>query len=391
MAFETLHVEHPTLSGAADSLVSVLQTWHDEVHPSPGASSWLHHNQFTERSEHLAGHLSAVLTLADRGWHQSALALTRTALEHHLLDRLLLLADRYEEIVRPDDPALLQQWESEWTNRSEPWTDDVISVERAAKGRALRLTRLAHAVKGEDGLERERISPYWVAMDHYDAFVGHPDQQASTVRPFDDLETRLAWARQNQALYGSYMRWSSICHNLDLSSLIRPGEILQLHVHYGFLSAFTHATQTGYDLHLRPHAGGPPAEHVLSELSLLYVCTIAIAELDAWATYIDKRPLMLDAVSPIIVDLLDELRPKVSYFWFLGGRPQDFDRYQEANRRAHPLLLTGRRPEIAPNQLSDADVGYYDRPLERLQRLHTGETEGTTGFGYRPLWPRLRW
>lgn len=314
MAFEVLRVEHPTLAEAAGALVGMLRTWRDDVRSAPGGNAWLHHHQFAERTEHLARHLGAVLALADRREHWSALALTRTALEHHLLDRLLLLADRYEEDVRPEDTSLVAEWEQEWHDRSEPWTNDVVSVERADKGRALRLTRLGHAVAGEDGVERERISPYWVAMDHYNAFVGHPNRQAGTVRPFDDLETRLAWARKNRSLYGNYMRWSSICHNLELSGLVGPGEILQLQVHYGFLSAFTHATQTGYDLNLRPNPGGPPTDHVLSELALLYVCTIAIAEIDAWVNYIGRRPEMLAPLRPSIADLVEGLRSTVSYF-----------------------------------------------------------------------------
>lgn len=351
----------------------------------------MHHNQFAERTAQLAKHLDAVLVLADRGRHQSALALARTVLEHHLLDRLLLLADRYEEIFRPEDETAIAILEHQWDQRSEPWTGDVVSVERIKGGRALRLTRLGYAVKDQDGVERERISPYWVAMEHYDAFVGHPDRQADIVRPFDDLETRLEWARRNQQLYGNYIRWSSICHNLELNGLVRPGEILQLQVHYGFLSAFTHATQTGYDVRLRPNPGGPSLDHVLSELSLLYVCTIAIAELDAWNTYVSKRPQLLAPVRSSLVSFMDGVRSVIAYFWFLGGRPQEFDRYQEANGRAHPLLLAGGRPTIAPHELSDTDVGYYDNPLERLQRLHTGETEGTTGFHFGPLWPTLRW
>lgn len=187
------------------------------------------------------------------------------------------------------------------------------------------------------------------------------------------------------------MRWSSICHNLELSGLVRSGEILQLQVHYGFLSAFTHATQTGYDLRLRFYPGGPPQDHVLSELALLYACTIAVAEIDAWATYIGRRPQMLAPLAQTVVDLTEDVRSTISYFWFLGGRPQEFDRYQEANRRAHPLLLAGGRPETAPHQLADSEVAYYDNPLDRLQRLHAGEREGTTGFGFAPLWRSLRW
>lgn len=165
--------------------------------------------------------------------------------------------------------------------------------------------------------------------------------------PFESLETRLESARQNQSLYGAYLRWSSICHNLELSGLVEASELLQLRVHYGFLSAFTHATQTGYDLRTRPGPDVPPIDHVLSELALLHVCTIAIAEIDTWATYIASRPHLLAPLRSDVVDLVDRLRPVVSYFWFLGGQPQDFDRYQEAKRRAHPLLL----PAVARRSL----------------------------------------
>jgi hypothetical protein len=388
MAFDSLSVEHPTLTRAATSLVGIVSRWHDEVRSAPGGSAWMHHRQFAERTENLAGHLDGVLVLADRGRHRSALALARTALEHHLLDRLLLLADRYEEIVRPEDPALIAEWEREWEQRSKPWTNDVVAVEWTSNGKALRLTRLGYAVAGDAG---ERISPYWVAMEHYDAFLGHPRQQPTTVRPFDDLQDRLEWARRNQALYGSYMRWSSVCHNLELNELVRPGELVQLQVQYGFLSAFVHATQSASDLHIRPNPGGPSVDHLLGELALLYVCTIAIAEIDTWATYIQARPQMLASLPPAVSDLVDESREIVAYFWFLGGGPQDFDRYQEANHRAHALLLAGRRPEIAPNQLTNEDVGYYDQPLERLLRMHTGGNELTTGFGFAPAWSALRW
>lgn len=388
MVFEALAAEHPKLTRAATSLVSTLERWSDEVRPAPGGNVWMHHHQFAERTEHLAGHLDSALTLADRARHRSALALARTALEHHLLDRLLLLADRYEEVVRPEDPALIAEWERDWEQRSEPWTKDVVAVERTSNGKALRLTRRGHTVTGESG---ERISPYWVAMEHYNAFLGHPDQQMSTVRPFHDVERRQSWARRNQALYGSYMRWSSICHNLELSELVRPGELVQLQVHYGFLSAFTHATQSASDLHMRPLPGGPPIDHVLGELALLYVCTIAIAEIDTWAIYIRARPQILASLRPTLPVFVDEVRAIITYFWFLGGRPQQFDRYQEANRRAHPLMLAGGRPAITPHQLADEDVGYYDQPLERLARMHVGESEMTTGFGFAAAWPALRW
>lgn len=391
MQFDALVVEHPTLTPRVVDVLGLVRRWRGEVRAAPGGSAWMHHDQFAQRTENLAGHLEAVLLLADHGMHASALALARTALEHHLLDRLLLLADRYEEIVRPEDPALIDEWERDWEERSEPWTNDVVSAERISNGRALRLIRLGHNVIGEDGSVRERISPYWVAMEHYDAFVGHPDQQADTVEPFDDLASRLEWAKRNQALYGGYLRWSSICRNLHLSELVTSRELVQLQVHYRFLSAFTHATQSGFDLHDRPHPGGPPAAHMLSELALLYVGSITLAEVDTWITYAAARPELLAPVGGHVRDLADELRLVTGYFWFLGGHPQPFDRCQEANRLAKALLLAGQRPQVEPDDLAPDDIGYYSDPFDRLRRLHTGEWEMMTGFGFGPMWAAVRW
>jgi hypothetical protein len=50
----------------------------------------------------------------------------------------------------------------------------VVSVERVRNGRALRLVRLGHKVRDDAGNVREGISPYWVAMEHYDASSGTP-------------------------------------------------------------------------------------------------------------------------------------------------------------------------------------------------------------------------
>jgi hypothetical protein len=61
-----------------------------------------------------------------------------------------------------------------------------------------------------------QISPYWVAMEHYDAFLGHPDVQALTVRPFDSLDEREIWAKRNQALFGA-ARGGRRAHRLCLA------------------------------------------------------------------------------------------------------------------------------------------------------------------------------
>ena len=386
-----LHSEHPTLAANARAVVGHVARWRSTLVPSPGASSWLHHDDFGERSEQLAGHLEGILDLAGQGRFPSSLALARTALEHHVLDRLLLLADRYTEMIRPEDPAVIQTWEAEWEAKSEGWTNGVVSFDRVKNGTAVRLVRTGYVVRDDAGVERERVSPYSPALDHYNALLGHPDLQASVNQPFDDLEDRAGWARRNQAIYGAFIRWGSLCSNLELCELLTPLELVQLKVHYSFLSAFTHATKSGYDLGRINRPGAPSSDHLLGELALLYVTVIALNEIRAWETYITARPHLLQPLPSDLLDDAEEARAITNYFWLLEGEPQPFDFYQEANRRAHPRLLAGERPDVRPEDLRPEDVSYYPNPYERLARMHIGENEMMSGFGVSPAWSTLHW
>lgn len=388
---ERLRIEHPTLTIQTVAAIDALRRWESQVVPAGGGSVWAHHLEFAARTKALGDHLNAVLVLANRGSYPSALALSRTALEHHLLDRLLLLASRYEETLRPEDTSLVEAWERDWSERIEKWTASVVSVERTRDRRGLRIVRVGHDVLDDKGEVAERISPYWAAMQHYDAFVGHPDLQAEVVEPFDDLDSRQARARRNQTLYSSYLRWSSICRNLELNELVDSGWVVQLKVHYSFLSAFTHATDSAYHRFRAPTLGGLDAAHLAEELALLYAASIAIGEVDTWGNYAADRPNLLSPPSASVTDAVDVLRETIGYFWFLGGHPQAFDRCQEANRRAHPLLTSGQPPTVRPDDLPIDGIGYYPDPMDRLRRLHVGERELMTGFGFRPLWPSRRW
>lgn len=68
----------------------------------------------------------------------------------------------------------------------------------------------------------------------------------------------------------------------------------------------------------------------------------------------------------------------IDYSWFLGGTPQPFDCYQEANRRAHENFqqVGVGRSRVAPTAIPAAEVTYYSNPMERLGRMHTGERRG---------------
>lgn len=393
MNSDYLSSQHPTLSRVAFEMVDLVGGASGLVLPGPEGSVWMQHMEFADRSEDLADHLRSALVLGESRSFPSALAVTRTALEHHLLDRLLLLADRYEETIRPVDVEQLEQWEREFADKSDPWTADVTSVTRTSNGRALKIVRRGHSAKNSDGEVTEQISPYWVALDRYDAFTGHPDLQAATARPFSSVEELETWAKRNQAVYGTFLKWSSILWNLQLSDLVTQTELLQLQVHYTFLSAFAHATNKRRDSTGQGRPGGPPADHVLSELILLYACAIAIAELRAWGAFFERRPAMLEPLATDVQHRIAAATRTIDYFWFLGGTPQPFDFYQEANRRSHENYQQGGvgRSRVDPTDIPTADVTYYSNPIERLGRMHTGENEMMTGLSFPPAWPTLHW
>lgn len=387
-----LAVEHPTLYRVTADLVATLGAWREQIRSLPEGSAWMHHSDFAERTEKLAGHLKAVLLTADAALLESAMALARVALEHHVVDRLLLLADRYIVIAEAASGYDLEQLETDWDQRVEPWTHDVDSVSRTRNGKALRLVRSGHSVKDDKGVEREQISPYWPVLEHFDAFAGHPDTQAAVLRPFDEPEQAVVHARRNQTMYSEFLKWKSLCDNLQLNGLADADELIQIQVHYSFLSAFVHPSRSGYETsHRGIRLNGPSSEHVLSEIALLYVVAIAAAQVKSWHTYVGRRTHLLAALAPEVLEQVETARRITGYFWFLHGGPTPLDFVDEANRRAHPYLTRGERPAVTPDQLGLADVGYYANPIERLARLHVGEREMMTGFGFNPLWAELHW
>lgn len=386
-----LATEHPTLAATAAGLVDLLRDWRGVVSPASGGSVWMQHLEFAERTEQLSDQLAAILALADADRFSSALALARTGLEHHLLDRLLLLSDRYEEVVTPHDPALLDEWERDWKEGTEPWTQGVVSVDRTKRGNALRIIRKGHDVRNREGEVAERVSPYWRIFEHYDAFVGHPELQQSVNHPFRPTDERRERAERNQRIYSEFVKWRSIHSNLRLSELVSEIEAIQLEVHYSFLSAFTHATKSAYEIGRVPPPGPASTPHLLGELAILYVSTIAINEIATWERFTQNRPHLLAPLPSGTTDAAAAADEMTAYFWFLGGAPQPFDIVQEANRRAAPLVLAHRPNDINPSDIPAAEVTYYPNPFDRLAWMHAGGGELTTGFGYPPAWSTLHW
>jgi hypothetical protein len=379
--FPALSAEHPTLTELAETTVDLLSNWQ-----KPTGSAWLHHDDFAQRTRRLAEHLRAALLLADSALYRPSLAIARTALEHHLLDRLILLTDRFETTEKPWVGISMDDFEVKVQDQP-----DVLSTSRTKSGDALRIVRKGHDVLDREQNELcERISPCWTAFEQYDPFLGHPALLGSTVRPFRTPETRKRFATGNQRVYSDFLKWKSILSNLVLNLLVTEKQIVQLKVHYAFLSGFAHSTVSSK---VRDFASfnGPTNEHVLGELVLLYCIVLGNEEIGAWAEFVRARPRPIGPLDREATDHVNRAQSTVAYFWFLSGAPQPFDFYQAANAR---VALPGdeERPSNAsPVSNPEADILYYDNPIDRLSRMHVGESEMMSGQSVAPAWPTLRW
>jgi len=353
-----------------------------------GASVWMQHLEFGERAAALASHLEAAISLASTGHWASAFAVARVGLEHQCLDELLLLADRYREDRKVDD-VTFEAWKVEYEARVEEWTETVVSFDRSKK--LVRMVRTGYPIKDDAGVVVEQLSPYYPAMQHHNATLGPANVQEHLAPSFSEPGHLAEWATRNRGWYDRYLKWSSIVDNLTLNSRVTAEQAIQLGVHYRFLSAFVHATDTGYDMVNGRGAVRQESlsRHLFGELALLYLCVIAVAEMLAFFEFVDARPkVFLEGRDSMNADCA-EVAAMTSYLWFPRlGAPTVFDRFEQANRSAHDggrgvFPFAGAR---RPNEFADDEVGYYRDPLERLGHLHQGLREFTTSFGFDALW-----
>jgi hypothetical protein len=268
------------------------------------------------------------------------------------------------------------------------WTASV--VELKYEKNAARLVRTGHPVTSADGSVVERLSPYAPVIEDHNALLGPPDLQEELAGAFADVDQLKKWASRNRYAYNRFFRWPAIVDNLKLNDRINDRGALEVETHYRFLSAFSHATGTGYQLvHGRQSILGTcPQEHLLGELVLLYAASIAVTELRSFSAYVDERPkLDLRNHSEVEADVNSAVQA-TSYFWYPRiGEPAPYDFFEEANRLAYPQGRSGRDEHAPrPEDIPAVEVSYYANPLERLERLHHGAREMMTGYSYAPLW-----
>jgi hypothetical protein len=175
----TLDDDHGTLPAHADRLLRVLasiENWTVE-----GNVGHLQHMEHAKRLRQLAHHLRAVLQLNDTHHYPSALVIVRAALEHHLMDRLILLANRHIVTYTKAKKADAARWEA-----------DIVSLQ--ARGSDIAgwfwdqaglnvVHRGLHSVRSTKG-RGQTISSWYFEADRFDPFAGPKRHAGRLASPF---------------------------------------------------------------------------------------------------------------------------------------------------------------------------------------------------------------
>lgn len=346
------------------------------------------HRQFAERCGVLCDHFRGALDLSAGFRYAAALAVTRTALEHHLIDRLLFLADRWViEIPTKVENVLAE--ETRLAALKASTRPDFVGWQYKKVPGIIDLTIRGVFREGSVG-RGMTVSPYFFWIDRYNPFAVKKRVAAHVAMGFRDPDSMQKWAAETKNLWDRVFAYGRLRKNLDANRLLRPRLGVQVDVHYAFLSAFVHGVQKAYETtHHRNRAFGT-FDHYTSELVLLYVVAIAAAELEMFGRMAKRDPRLELLEWPTVEAEIVEARKASSYFWFLSGGPHEYDRIQQVHSRK-PMLTHGlpsKRLRVDPASLSPSRIKYYSDPLDRLIHLHSSTREMVSGQVFRSPFER---
>jgi hypothetical protein len=127
-------------------------------------------------------------------------------------------------------------------------------------------------------------------------------------------------------------------------------------------------------------------QHVDFAKRVLYVITLAAAELDSFGRMARRDPKLGLRDWEAVERDVREARRAASYFWFLGGEPTMFDRIETVHTPPGARDPKGGRPRYDPRTIKR--VRYYADPMDRLVRLHSSFQELSTGLVYQSPFDR---
>jgi len=380
----TLDDDHDPLPTFADVLLRRLGTLQQLF--GPAKVGYVQHMQHAERSRMLADHLRGILVLSEARHYAAAFVLARTALEHHLVDRLVFLANRWMVVNDGFKAGDASAEEARLAALKAGTRPDIVRWWYEPKSGSMHVIIRGRYREGHIG-RGWTLSPYYFRIDQFDPFAVQKSAQGKVATGFQDPESIAAWAAGSAATWSQHFTYRNLRKNLDINYLLRPRLGVQVDVHYAFLSAYVHGAKKAHELvygHNIPNNLGD-FDHFASELALLYVIVIAAAELEVFGRMAHRSPRLPLHDWHAVTSEVAMARAASNHFWFLSGEPHIYDRIHELDTRT-PRPRAGkafvRPPRLDPLTLDPSEVRYYVNPLDRLVKLHHSYHELMTGQVY---------
>ncbi len=378
--------DHGTLPAHAERMLRLLETIGSRG--SSGDVAHMQHMEHAKRAGQLAHHLRAALLLSDARHYPSALVVIRAALEHHLMDRLILLANRYIVVYSNAKEKEAAKWDADLRTAQVQDGSDIHSWFWDREHHLNVVRRGLHSDKSKKG-RGQTISNYYFEVDRFDPFLGPKWHAGRLAAPFWEKKLMLQLADEQSSAWKYLFRRPAVMKALRVNGLL-IGKHIQVDVHYGFLSGYAHPSKRGYEAIF---GGNSPDrmgmfDHYASELVLLYVISIAAAEVEVYGKMARRPPRLVLRDWDVVMAEVRDAQEASSYFWFLSGAPEAIDRIDTVHTPTGDERMEWGAPRRDPAKIRPTRVHYYRNPLERLVKLHHSNRELSTGLVYQSPFER---
>lgn len=383
---------------ATDDHADLRAAWQavaDAIDGLPGRLTWgdtayMDLTEKAERARSLVGYLRAAVSVSDNSHlYGPALALVRSALEHMVMDWLVVSGRTYVRRFRGVSEGKWRQWEQERTEGA-GWATHLRTMSRTRKGDVTMVFDGMYST-AEDGTKPRQISIYYFLMDEYQPGLGPASAQEDD--GVVDLAHLRKTASENEAIWRVYLTWGSPLANLRENHLVDEVDAGRLQTHYRFLSGFGHPiTDTRRGLYGNVGMQGAPTfDHFSSELVLLYAVHVGIAEVRHLLDVLDPAEVTVSGETALRATL-DHAEAIAKHFWFMGCNPHSYDIWTARNRAAMAASRETRTISTPP-AVEPVDVPFPSNPLTRLVRMHSSAVEMISGLAFDSPWPHpdARW
>jgi len=173
-----LEAEHSPLVAACRTLLDDLSVGTSRLRPGRRADH--RHYDYVDRLDLLAGTLRVALDLITLNEYPSAFAVLRSGLEHHLIDRLIFLANRLHYRYTVPRGGVMAE-EARLRLLQATTRPDILRWKVKKREFAVIISGIHET--GRVG-KPPTISPYWYMSDQYDPFTGKRQHQSRLARQF---------------------------------------------------------------------------------------------------------------------------------------------------------------------------------------------------------------